>query len=113
MSVAALLIGSGAALAQGTQQSAVPSGGGYSRVEPIGRSGSPVGTPHVEHVRKSDRSADSAGRVQPPYRGAAAPALKLRSPVATAAHAVAPHADGPPIQMALAGQLPSTTFETT
>ena len=46
LSVAALLIGSGAALAQGTQQSAVPSNGGYSRVEPIGRSGNPVGTPH-------------------------------------------------------------------
>jgi hypothetical protein len=42
--VAVLMIGSGAAFAQGTQ-SAVPSGGGYSRVEPIGRSGAPVQTP--------------------------------------------------------------------
>ena len=45
--VAILLASAGVALAQGTQQSSVPSGGGYSRVEPIGRSGSPVGTPQA------------------------------------------------------------------
>ena len=60
LSVAALLIGSSAALAQGIQQSAVPSSGGYSRVEPIGRSGSPVGTSH------SGMYADPINRNVPP-----------------------------------------------
>ena len=62
LSVAVLLIGSGAAFAQGTQQSAVPSGGGYSRVEPIGRSGAPVQTP------QSGSYGSSMGYVLPASR---------------------------------------------
>jgi hypothetical protein len=73
VSLVILMIGSGVALAQGTQQSSVPSGGGYNRVEPIGHSGSPVQTP------QSGSSGSAMGYVPPASRSYVIVAPQRRS----------------------------------
>ena len=55
-----LLISSGAALAQGTEQRATSSGGNYNGAEPIGRSGTPVPT------SQSGMFANPLGQYTPP-----------------------------------------------